>query len=110
MVPLTIGITTVAVLLSIGFVVLLLYIRNSKHKVIGITNSTLRYTSSNTMLNLSTIDNNKETEDHKDLSELINTPQNKLQNQPDILRENNKLTCNDVDINGYIIMHENQLD
>lgn len=27
-----------------------------------------------------------------------------------MLRENEKLTCSDVDINGYIIMHENQLD
>lgn len=66
--------------------------------------------SSNTMLNLSTFDKNKETEDHEDLSELINTPHSKLQNQPDMLRENEKLTCSDVDIHGYIIMHENQLD
>ncbi|XP_052695813.1 receptor-type tyrosine-protein phosphatase mu-like [Crassostrea angulata] len=62
------------------------------------------------MLNLSTFDKNKETEDHEDLSELINTPHSKLQNQPDMLRENEKLTCSDVDMNGYIIMHENQLD
>lgn len=66
--------------------------------------------SSNTMLNLSTFDKNKETEDHEDLSELINTPHSKLQNQPDMLRENEKLTCSDFDINEYIIMHENQLD
>lgn len=62
------------------------------------------------MLNLSTFDNNKETDDHEDLSESINTPHSKLQNQPDMLRENKRLTCSDVDINGYIIMHENQLE
>lgn len=66
--------------------------------------------SSNTMLNLSTIDNNKETEDHEDLSESINTPQSKLQNQPEMLRENKKSTCSDVDMKGYIIMHEKQVD
>lgn len=114
MVPLSVGITTVAVLISIGFVVLMLFrsdkCRNNKHGVIDLTNSTLRCTSPNTMLNLSTFDKNKETEDHEDLSELINTPHSKLQNQPDMLRENEKLTCSDVDINGYIIMHENQLD
>lgn len=66
--------------------------------------------SSNTMLNLSTFDNNKETDDHEDSSESINTPHSKLQNQPDMLRENKTLPCSDVDINGYIIMHENQFD
>nr|XP_034320243.1 receptor-type tyrosine-protein phosphatase zeta-like [Crassostrea gigas] len=110
MVSLSIGITTVGVLLSIAFVVLMLYRRNSKHGEIAMTNSTLRYTSSNPMLNLSTFDNNKETDDHEDLSESINTPHSKLQNQPDMLRENKRLTCSDVDINGYIIMHENQLE
>lgn len=64
------------------------------------------------MLNLSTFDNNKKTDDHEDLSESINTPHSRLQNQPDMLRENKRLTCSNVDIhvNGYIIMHENQLE
>nr|XP_034320249.1 receptor-type tyrosine-protein phosphatase kappa-like [Crassostrea gigas] len=110
MVSLSIGITTVGVLLSIAFVVLMLYRRNSKHGEIAMTNSTLRYTSSNPMLNLSTFDNNKKTDDHEDLSESINTPHSKLQNQPDMLRENKRLACSNVDINGYIIMHENQLE
>uniref|UniRef100_A0A8W8NY60 protein-tyrosine-phosphatase n=1 Tax=Magallana gigas TaxID=29159 RepID=A0A8W8NY60_MAGGI len=43
MVSLSIGITTVGVLLSIAFVVLMLYRRNSKHGEIAMTNSTLRY-------------------------------------------------------------------
>lgn len=62
------------------------------------------------MPNLSTFNQNRETEDHENLSEFIKTPHSKPQNQPGKLRENKKLTCSDVDIDGYIIMHEKQMD
>lgn len=66
--------------------------------------------SSNTMLNLSTFNQNRETKDYENVSEFIKTPQSKLQNQPERLRENKQFTCTDVDIDGYIIMHEKQMD
>lgn len=65
--------------------------------------------SSNTLLNLSTINQKWEPEDHKMLSEFIKTPQSKL-NQPGKFRENEELAYSDVDIDAYIIMHEKQID
>lgn len=62
------------------------------------------------MLNLSTFNQNRETKDYENVSEFIKTPQSKLQNQPERLRENKQFTCTDVDIDGYIIMHEKQMD